>query len=320
MEKQGSTEVEDRKSSAKIYFFIIAIMTLLGTNIYYAIQYKDLGKQVEVLYNEKNQLQAEIDRVEAELNRVSYNDAVLQLSPALMDERDNVRARISTLRLRLNDNQINQDEIYTAREEVYRLRSLVSDYGNEVKALLKENAVLNSEKQELTQAFNSSQQAVTSLEGENDKLAKENSSLSALNSALAKKVANAAILRISGISVNGVRIRNNGKESSETRARRADRLKVDFSIAANDLAPKGIHNVFLRVIDPSGNLLSDNSKFFKADNRRMQYTDKQTIRFLNDGKEYSLDWQPKKGLRKGTYVVVLYANGYTMGRGSVSLK
>lgn len=319
MDKPDHSKLRSQKSAAKIYFFAIAIVALIGTNVYYAVQYKNLGKQVEVLNNEKSQLQAEIDRIEAELNRVSHNDALI-LSPALLDERDNVRARISTLRLRLNEGEINREEIYDAREEVYHLRAMVSAYSAEVKTLMEENSLLNSEKNQLAQAVKSSRQTVTSLEGENEKLAEENDNLSAMNYFLSKQVETASILRISGISVNGIRERNNGKETSETRARRADKLKIDFNIVENELAPKGIYNVYLRIIDPSGNLISDNSKFFTADEKRMQYTDKRTIRFINDGKEYSLDWAPQDGFKRGTYMIVLYSNGYTMGRGSVSLK
>ena len=320
MQRKEYNEPENPKSTAKIYFFIIAIMALLGTNIYYAIQYKDLGKQVKVLYNEKSQLQAEIDRVEAELNRVSYNEDALQLSTALMDERENVRTRINTLRVRLDDRQIDQEEIYYAREEIYHLRSLVSAYSSEVALLIQKNKSLSSEKQQLTQAIQSSQQTVSDLEGEKDILLQKNNDLSAINSTLSRQVANAAALKLSKISINGVRSRNNGRLTSESRARRAEKLKIDFSIAENELAPKGMHNVYMRVIDPSGNLLSDNSKFFTANNNRMQYTDKNAIRFINDGKEYSLFWEPEHTLRKGTYVVMLYSNGYTMGRGTVSLK
>lgn len=319
MQKDDRTNSSSKKSSAKIYFFVLAILALLGTNVYYAVQYKNLGKQVEVLYNEKSQLQAEIDRIEAEFNRISHNDALI-LSPALIDERDNVRARISTLRLRLNEGEINRDEIYDAREEVFHLRAMVSSYSNEVKSLMRENESLNFEKEALARTVKSTQETVSSLEGANERLTEENDNLSEMNYFLSKQVETASILKISGISINGIRERNNGKQTTENRARRTDKLKINFSIVENELAPMGIHNVYLRVIDPSGNLLSDNSQFFTADDKRMQYTDKRTIRFLNDGKEYTIDWVPKDSFRRGTYMVVLYSNGYTMGRGSVSLK
>lgn len=89
----------------------------------------------------------------------------------------------------------------------------------------------------------------------------------------------------------------------------------------NAVAEKGLHDVYMRIIDPSGNLIvSDNTGTFVADDDEMQYTYKTAVEFANDGKPYTLDWTNPAKFEKGTYTIVLYSDGYTMGRSSMTLK
>ena len=82
-----------------------------------------------------------------------------------------------------------------------------------------------------------------------------------------------------------------------------------------------MHDIYMRIIDPDGNLLiSDNGSMFVADDEELQYTYKTAVEFSNDGKVYTIDWTNPASFQKGTYTVVLYADGYTMGRGSVALR
>jgi hypothetical protein len=59
---------------------------------------------------------------------------------------------------------------------------------------------------------------------------------------------------------------------------------------------------------------------FSSDGEELQYTYKTAIEFNNDGKVYNIDWTNPNKFQKGTYTVVLYADGYTMGKSSISLK
>ena len=106
-----------------------------------------------------------------------------------------------------------------------------------------------------------------------------------------------------------------------TRASTTDKLRVNFSIVNNPLAEKGIHTIFLRVIDPSGNLvISNNGGIFISDDEELQYSYKTAIEFANDGRSYTIDWADGRTYQKGVYTIILYADGYTIGKGSLSLR
>ena len=142
-----------------------------------------------------------------------------------------------------------------------------------------------------------------------------------INEELTIKVKAAAALKSANISVTPLRVRNSGKETDVNRASNAEKLRINFSLVENSVAEKGLHDVYLRVIDPNGNLIVNptNGRFI-ADGDEMQYSYRTAIEFANDNKPYSIDWSNPEEFEKGTYTIILYADGFTMGRATVALR
>ncbi|MFC7525777.1 hypothetical protein ACFQRK_17565 [Parapedobacter sp. GCM10030251] len=295
---------EIRKDSTKIYFFMAAIVALLATNVYFYVKYKNTGDQVYELTGEKVNMRAEIDRIEAEMNRLTKVN--VELNATLKEAQDSVRTVIASLRHQLEQNNLTREELAEARREINQLKLQVSQYEGEVEQLRNQNDRLRSERDELKREVSSSSDRVVALEE--------------LNTDLTDKVKLASALKLSDIVVNGVRERNDDKESIETRARRADRLKITFTIADNPLAEKGVHDVYLRVIDPNGNLRTADYGLFEVNGNPIQYTYKTAIEFVNDGASYTIDWKDTRAFQKGTYTILLYADNAMMGQGSIVLK
>lgn len=294
------------KRNSAIYFFIIAIIFLLATNLYYLVEYKSLGQKVEILSSEKFQLKAEVDRIEAELDRIAQDNPIV--SHTLLDNQNEARAQIANLRFKLGSGNVSEKEIEIVRFEVQNLRYLVDEYNQNIDKLKKDNLHLSTERDKLLSSINSAKKQVNQLKEE--------------NTILLEKVETASGLKISEININAIQLRSRNRETIETRAKRTDLLRIEFDLVENNLALKGPHEVFLRVMDPSGNLLTFDSGTFKANERTMQYTFKTPIDFSNDGKKYIIDWKPSEtsNFQKGLYTIILYADGSIMGRGSVTLK
>ena len=83
-----------------------------------------------------------------------------------------------------------------------------------------------------------------------------------------------------------------------------------------------MHDIYVRIIDPTGNLITstDPNSTFNADGQDLQSTYKTSIDFKNDGSGYTIDWDNPSPFQKGTYTVLLYADGFTMGKSSFMLK
>lgn len=295
---------EIRRDSTKIYFFVVAIVALLATNVYFYIKYKNSGERVYELTGEKVNMQAEIDRIEAELDRLTEEN--VNLSEVLKATQDSVRANIAELREQLAQQNLTREQLSTAQHEINQLKVEVSKYSTEMDNLRNQNEQLISERNELREEISSSADRVTDLEAQ--------------NTDLVDKVRLASALKISDLAINGIRERSKERENVETRVRRVDKLKIDFTIVDNPLAETGMHNVYLRVIDPSGNLRTTDNGFFEVNGNQIQYTDKTSIEFTNDGESYSLEWVDPKGFQKGTYTILLYAGNSVMGQSSVVLK
>jgi len=304
MENENS-EQQPRKNSNKIYFLVAVILALLGTNAYLFFKEKKSNERIVTISDEKSRMQTEIDKIEAELD--NSNSANIKLSEEMQNEQELARAKIAELRAALKKGTLNQGQLAKAQEDIKQLRYFVTKYTADISELKQQNAVLTTERNTLRSTIDSVSSKATDLEKANEELS--------------TKVKAAAALKTGNVSITPIRVRNSGKESDVTKASTAKKFRVNFSIIDNSIAEKGMRDVYMRIIDPNGNLLiSDNGSMFIADDEELQYTYKTAVEFANDGKVYSIDWTNPGEFEKGTYTVVLYADGYTMGRGTVSLR
>ena len=298
-------EQQPRKNSNKIYFLVAVILALLGTNAYLFFKEKKSNERIVTISDEKSRMQTEIDKIEAELD--NSNSANIKLSEEMQKEQDLARTKIAELRAALKKGQLNQGQLAKAQEDIKQLRYFVTKYTADISELKKENEALTTERNTLRTTVDSVITKATDLEKANEELN--------------TKVKAAAALKTGSVSVTSLRVRNSGKETDVTKASTAKKLRVNFSIVNNSIAEKGMHDIYMRIIDPNGNLLiSDNGSMFMADDEELQYTYKTAVEFANDGKVYSIDWTNPAEFQKGQYTVILYADGYTMGRGSIALR
>lgn len=304
--KNEATEVPVKKErdSSKIYFFIIAIVALLATNVYFYIKFKSSGEKLYTVTIQKEDLQIEIDRIEAELDNL-VNFKTDDVASEFVASENRARTIIANLRAKLDNNAISEADIQKARMEVYALKSNVSELRTDLSDLKMRNDLLQRKNSELSQQVEEGDSLISNLHQE--------------NKSLKGKITVASGLKVSNIQVNGISIGKKGNIEIETKARRSNKLQIVFNLADNDLAKKGQKEVFVRVIDPSGNLLADANNLFFVHGEKLQYTFKEVIYFTNKGEEYQIYWESAK-FSKGAYTILLYADNAIMGRASVVLK
>lgn len=300
---EEKAEVTQKRDTTKVYFFIIAIIALIATNVYFYIKYQSSEEYSYGLSTEMAYMQDEIDRIEAELNRLTSENS--ELSKSLQASEDSVRVLIASLREKLNEQNLTRLELNNAQAEIDRLREDVIRYKNDLAVLNEQNEALLAENQNLQREVSSKQDRVQALEQ--------------ANKGLSDQIRAAAVLKLSNINVMGIRELKGNKESVDDKARRVDRIRVVYTLADNPLIAHGDIVVFMRIIDPNGNLKTLENQTFELSGNPMQYTDKHTIQFTNQGESYTMDWIDPQGFKKGTYTIVLYTENSTMGRGSLVL-
>lgn len=294
------------KKSNVIYFLIVVVLALLGTNAYLYFQKNKSDEKLVYQINDDNTklvktqttLKASLDSLTTQLD--SANSGKHRVSQALQAKDVELKAKIKQLRKALANGRLTASELHSAQEDIKQLRYFVTKYTADIEELKQQNASLTTER---------------------DTLRTKTSALQQQNQDLSTKVQIGAALKSSSLSITAYKVKNSGKEVDVTRASTAKKIKVNFTIATNDLAQTGFHDIYLRVIDPTGNqVTSGTSGTFTINGQDLQYTYKSSIDFKNDGSGYSIAWVNPSEFQRGTYAVLLYADGYQMGKSSFSLK
>ncbi len=288
----------------KVYFLVVVIAALLGINGY--LYFKDI-EQTSRFVNantEKDRLKLEVEKIEVELDRVSLSNVTL--NDRLTEQQELARTKIEGLKLALKKGELTQKELDDTREQITTLRDFVKSYNNQISILEQENSFLKNQSDSLKSSLHSSN-------SQKENLRKENRDLN-------RKVKLGAALKAGDIAIGAFRVKDNGKNVAVTKASGTNKLSVDFSIAPNELADKNYYRIYLRIIDPAGNLIADENNMFEADGQKMQYSATIQISYNNDNTRYKIDWINPQPFVKGVYSAILYADGYLMGKSTIMLK
>lgn len=305
LEREEEEKTRQSGVNRNIYFFIIAIAALIATNVYFYIKFKSSGEKLYTVTLQRENLQTDIDRIEAELDNAS-NQGV-DYTDDLEASESEARMVINNLRQDLSKNDISETDLLTVRNEVLGLKDRVSQFRDEVVGLRVKTELLAQENSLLQDELDASERQVANLKDR--------------QSALTTKMSKASSIKVSNVSLNGVSTKRDGSHASNARARRVDELQISFTIADNPIAEIGKKEIFVRIINPSGNLIANSEDLFYVHGEKLQYTFKESISFTNNGEEYQFFWSDKDtDFKKGAYTVLLYADNAIMGRSSVVLK
>ncbi|MGY0039221.1 hypothetical protein [Pedobacter sp. NJ-S-72] len=124
----------------KIYFLIVVIAALLGTNAFLYFKDKHEKERFVTTNTEKERLKLEVEKIEVEFDKV--NTMNVALTDKLQKEQALARAKISALKQSLQRGQVTQTELITAQNELKKLRSFLADYKEDFSRVEKENTFL----------------------------------------------------------------------------------------------------------------------------------------------------------------------------------
>jgi hypothetical protein len=296
-----------KKNSNVIYFLIVVVLALLGTDVYLYLQKNKSDTKIVYQDDERNRLKIELDSLEAQIEQVNTGKA--KMTAQMKAKNDSLQAKIKVLRVQLAKGKLTKAELDKAQEDVKQLRYFVTKYTADIEELKKQNTSLTSERDTLKTNLAATTEKATTLEKANQDLD--------------SKVKVASVLKLATSDIVAYKIKGSGKEVDVTRASPAKKIKINFTVAENSIAEKRLHDIFVRILDPTGNLITDpkDAGTFQSDGQDLQYTYKTSIDFKNDGSGYTIDWvNPAPPFVKGTYTVLLYADGGKMGQSTFSLK
>ena len=302
---ENETGQTPKKNSNVIYFLIVVVLALLATDVYLYLQKNKSDTRIVVQDTEKTKLTNELDSLENQVEQV--NASKTKLSVVMQAKNDSLKSKISYLRKQLAKGKLTQAELNEAQEDIKQLRYFVTKYTADIDSLKQSNKALVTERDTLKTNLATVSEKASALQKQKEQLD------------TVVKIASA--IKLATSDVVAYKVKGSGKEVEVKRASPAKKIKINFTIANNSVAQKGMHDIFVRIIDPTGNLITGvGSAAFTADGQNLQFTYKTSIDFKDDGSGYTIDWDNPSAFEKGTYTVMLYADGYTMGKTSFMLK
>ena len=299
-----SKDIVNKGDSNKIYFLVMVIVALLGINLYLYLKDKKESERFVSVNTEMDRLKLEVEKIEVELDKV--NTLNLTLSTKLQEEQQLAREKIAELKQALQKGVLTQTQLVAAQKEITELKEFVKKYNDQVFKLERENAYLKTERDSLQESANIANQRAEEL--------------SRKNAELNEKVKTSAALKATNVQITAFKVKSNGKHVEVTKAGTAKKLSVSFGIVSNPLAKKDYHKIYLRVFDPAGNLIANEYNMFEADGQEMQYSSSTSISYNDDDTSYKMDWVNPGDFIKGVYSIILYVDGFTMGKAMIELK
>jgi hypothetical protein len=163
----------------------------------------------------------------------------------------------------------------------------------------------------------------TGLKTERQRLSDSVSTVVAQNQDLSSKVTRAAALKAQNVKVLAVSAKGKVKDDDSYKAKRLDKIKLLYTLQDNPLTREEAKEVFVRVLDPQGAVVSDmanGSGTFVVDGNETIYTTKQTVNYTNNNQNVELMYTRGIPYKPGKYTVELYAEGFRIGSGQFAVR
>ncbi len=208
-------------------------------------------------------------------------------------------------------------------EKIKGYEATLAQKDAEIAKLREENGVLTTQNKTLSNERDNLATENTGLKTDKQALSDSVYTTNVKNKELAEKVTLAAALKAMNVNVNAINSRGKEREGGEYKAKRVDKVKISFKLAENPLTKKEDKVIYLRLLDPQGNVISDmatGSGVFNFGGKETVYTAKQSIFYDNSGQNVDFIYSRGTNYAKGKYSIELYSEGFSVGRGSFDVK
>jgi len=308
LQTNTNTNMETKRTSGNSSGILKVVVALLGVGIL------GLGYYTYDMYNESQEtqqiLQAEKEQVINELEDLKVNyDQAIQEKTEVSEKLEEAKTRIESL-----------------IEEVKKTKKINASI---IRRYKKEIAMLKAQRDELYKIADSLRAANMNLIVEKDSLSSDlekqkqfNDTLLNKNEQLAQTLNKAKILYPTNLKATGVKIRNSGKIIETSRRRRAQQIRVCFTIPQNDILDYGNQTFYVKVVNPNGDVIGSNDVVSVGDNQLM-ISAKEDIVYENKALDVCIFVKPQdkdKEIVKGEYLIEVYHNGNKVGTTNLLLK
>ena len=286
---------------------IIIISAVIGVLLLGGIVYLSISLQQQKQANRDMQELAELDKKEMENEYQQFADQYSEMktqinNDSIIEQLTQEQMKTEQLLKELkNVKATDAREFARLKKELATCRAVIRSYILEIDSLNRLNQNLTAEN--------------TRVKGQYAEATRQIEGLNADKQSLSEKVAIAAQLDATGISLTAKNKRGKVTKS----LKKCKTLQVNFSIAKNVTAQSGMKTIYVRITTPTGSVLT-NGGTFNYENRSLQYSMKRDIEYTGNETAVTTYWNVNEFLSNGTYNVSIFADGNMIGSRNFSFK
>jgi len=296
--------MKNHRSLTIILALLSIVVIIEGITIYMGNKEKNVIKEemtntkteLDVTLNRLKEIQTELDQKIVEVKKLGGNYADLQKA------KNEVDAQLKANKAR------SAKSIQQLKNKVEGYEQLLVNKDVEIENLKKANKVLFSENVDLKTKSNELSDSINQL--------------SAVKQNLETQVAIASQLKAENIVVKAVN--SSGKErTSPFKNRQIEKIRVEFNIAENKIAPIEGKKILIRIFDENNQIIFDIAKgsgTFLLDGKEEFYTASQDILYDNTKQKLLINFEKGSPYTSGKYNVEIYTDSYLMGSSSFVVK
>ncbi|MBB3123449.1 putative nuclease with TOPRIM domain [Mesoflavibacter sabulilitoris] len=259
-----------------------------------------LAQEKSLIQNELSEMISRFDTLDIENEELS-----LQLEASKL-KLEHALDSIKTLEVTANLLTHYKSKVQLLKEEKARILNLVN-------SLETKNKTLQTEVTQSKQQLSSIKVKANTLKETNVKLKKRNETLN-------KHIVKASQMQITMLDAKAVKRVSKNKVVTTDKAKRTNKLLVEFVIPKNDLITKGKKDIYIQIVNPNNNVVSnkDEAKFGK---QSLIYSKKLDVNFNNKDLAVStfIDADKDEPFKQGLYFVNVFNQDNRLASTSILL-
>lgn len=281
-----------------IIVLALGVGVLLFLNLY---QKKEMDAIVEQMEFEKSELEDEYEDLALQFDGYQQMDIKNDsLQERLAQEQQRVQDLLEELRI---TKVTNARRIAELKKELATVRAVMKDYVRQIDSLNATNQRLTVENQQYRR--------------ENQQVKQQNTQLTTMNTKLSETVSRASMLEVSACTLTTL-----NKRDHKTRiVSQIRKLQFDYTIAKNITCEPGMKTLYVRLVDPEGNILGEaNNLLFHFENEDIPYTVSQEFEYAGEEYQGTIYWSLADEPQTGLYNADFFADGNLIGSIPFSIK
>mgnify|MGYP001335335988 CR=1 FL=1 len=294
--------MENQKNNNALKAIILVLSLLLLGSLFYIFK---LTTETDTLETEIKSEKTAKENVLKDLEELKATyDAAIAENTTISDELIEEREKVVRLMEDLKKSNGNAASMAKYKQQYEGLQSKMKSLMQEVEVLKKQNQELTTNLDSTKVVLEESQNYTKTLVGQNEELT--------------KTVEKGAKLSVLNLKTAAYKLRSSGKEIETDKARRADVLKVSFTIAENSIAKTGDKVYYVQVIDSKNNVLGNKATENFGD-KSLTYSFVTSVKYENKTVQVTENL-PGKDFEKGTYFVNVFDKSELVSKTSFTLK